>query len=335
MGEQRGQQIGPSNDLLQPMLIPPCSSLPPASVRPLSPSTDRITLSTVGLLPQLQHFLDRYGPEPLAHHQQHHQQQHHRQEHPHGSAAASSAANPGPQQNPDAPSGVRDTGASCATSTNDSSSGSWSKGGPGGVEAPGRGPGGRPLVSLAVSLHAGSDALRDVIVPSNTRLRAPPAAAAAPATAHAQQQEAQQIPHSETSGRKEEQQQGVLGAGPHAAEDGRTVAAVAGGAGGAAGGGVSRLMSVLSAHYPRTDRRPLRAGRYVLFEYTMLAGESPGKKGGPVGSRGKQGDKGEQVEDCGGSGQQGLRCTGATRGSGEQLTDVWLVMALCVKAPCT
>ncbi len=236
----------------------------------------------MGLLPQLQHFLDRYGPEPLAH--QH--QQHHHQEHVTGSAAASPVAGPALEHDSDARNRVRGTGTSCTSST--SSSGSWPKDGPGGVEAPGRGPGGgRPLVSLAVSLHAGSDALRDVIVPSNTRLRAPPAA-----TAHPRQQE-QQASHHELSRQQQQQQQqqqqDVLGAGPHAAADGSTVVAVAGGVGGGGGGGVSRLMSVLAAHYPRTDRRPLRAGRYVLFEYTMLGGE---RRGEAEESRGHQGGAG-------------------------------------------
>ncbi|KXZ50790.1 hypothetical protein GPECTOR_15g476 [Gonium pectorale] len=183
--------------------------------RALGMAASRITLSTVGLLPQLQHFLHRYAPVEA------------------GAAVGDEASSHGSNINIIISCGILTTLAfsvvlriCCIAISN---------------------------FPLAVSIHAGTDELRAAIVPSNNRLVLPltpspsPASSTTPAAA----------------GELESQ------GGAHNGGEG-------GGSGGGAGAdvlrGLAALTSVLARHYPRTDRRPLRAGRYVLFEYTMLGG---------------------------------------------------------------
>ncbi|GLI62770.1 hypothetical protein VaNZ11_005515, partial [Volvox africanus] len=199
--------------------------------RGLCMSASRITLSTVGLLPQLQHFLDQYGPPAAA-------AAHFTSFTP---SAPPSVPAPGmcssrQLQTPRVDMGsavavAEEEGAAATTSSSASTT--------------------SPRISLAVSIHAGTDQLRAALVPSNRRLML----STTPSSSD--------IVH------------GVVAAAAEVANMFPLEDATGDGGGGGGDGtlrGLSALCAVLSRHYPRTDRRPLKAGRYVLFEYTMLGG---------------------------------------------------------------
>ncbi|GLC58188.1 hypothetical protein PLESTB_001328600 [Pleodorina starrii] len=200
--------------------------------RGLGLSASRITLSTVGLLPQLQTFLDRYAPPPP----------------------------PSPPPSSTSPSTTSSTTSSASSPASPPITSSTA-----------------PRVSLAVSIHAGTDELRAALVPSNTRLTLSPSPslnprattdASSPSAFSSSSPPSSSSPSSPSSSPLAQRDAADGGGGGNGGNGGN-------GSGNGGGGllrGLSALSAVLSTHYPRTDRRPLRAGRYVLFEYTLLGG---------------------------------------------------------------